>query len=87
MGNKKSLEVLPGNPSREERITALFEGKVIKVNDHREMYYKLDKFKRLAFSYTNHPSSFHPFMDGFNYTPILDDFTHNGDLKSITVLM
>lgn len=85
--NKERFQAIIGNPSREERITALLEGKVIKVKDYREMYYKLDKYRRLAFSYTNHPSSFHPFMDGFNYTSVLDDYNHNGDSKRISILV
>ena len=86
MSNKERFQVINGNPPREERINALFNSKIIKVIDHREMFYKLDKYKRLTFGYTNHPSSFHPFMDGFNYTVVLDDYTHNGERKHISII-
>lgn len=75
---KDRYSVLEGNPSREERIQALFKGKVIQVVTHRTTYYKLDKYQRLCFSYTNHPDSFQPFHEGFNYYHVMDDYDSPG---------
>jgi hypothetical protein len=74
MGEISRYCVLDGNPSRKERIEALFNNKTIKVTDYRTLFHKLDKYQRLTFSDTGHPDSFHPYQDGYDYSKVLDDY-------------
>ncbi len=81
---KNRFSILENNPTRKERIDALFNGSIIQVTvEGNTDYYKLDKYHRLMFSYTGHPDSFHPYYEGFNYDKVLDDFDHNGNKKTI----
>jgi|GEM_PF-6520493 len=84
---KDRYSVLEGNPSREERIQALLNGNIIQVDTHRTMYYKLDKYHKLRFSYTNHPDSFHPFHEGFNYYHVLDDYDLPGGNRKKRIII
>lgn len=75
MNNEQKYEINEGNPSRKERIEALFNGKIIKVTDkYSTLFHKLDKYDRLTFSYTGHPDSFQPYTDGYDFTRVLEDF-------------
>lgn len=71
---KIRYSIVEGNPTREQRVEALYDGKVIKVTDYKVTYYKLDKYQRLTFSFTGHPDSFQPYHKGFDYSDVLDDY-------------
>lgn len=85
--NKKSVKerysVRDGNPSREERIKALFDNKIFKVNS---TFHKLDRFHRMTFSKTGNVSSFHPYQSAYDYSKVLDDYDHNGEPKKIQII-
>ena len=84
---KLRYSVRGDNPSREDRLKALLEGKVILISTNMPMYYKLDKYLRLTFSRTGHESSFHPYQDGFNYRHVLDDYDQpSGWIKRIKII-
>lgn len=78
---KQRYNVIEGNPTREERLLALLNNKIIKVKNYRTMFYKLDKYQRLCFSYTGHPSSFQPYQNGFDYYHVLDDYDVAGGMR------
>lgn len=84
--------VLEGNPSRMERMTALYEGKVIRetcvVPDKGtvDFYYKLDERSRLLFSGSDLPEDFYPLNDAFNYGPVMRDVMEDGTYKLFTIL-
>jgi hypothetical protein len=84
---KERYKVLEINPSRKLRLESLISGKIIKVTNYRTMYYKLDKYYRLCFSSTGHPSSYHPFNQGFNYTDILDDLDSSSNSQNIVEII
>ena len=76
------------NPSREERIKALFNGQLIQIKEGGTVtYYKLDKYKRLCFSSTGHESSFHPYYKGFDYAHVLDDYNEVSNVEKRIVIL
>lgn len=84
---RERYSIKEGNPTREERIQALYEGKMIKIKTYRTMYYRLDKYKRLCFSYTGHESSFHPYHSGFDYTNVLDDYAAPSEIDKVVCII
>lgn len=84
---KNRYSVIEGNPSRQERMEALFNGKTIKVKTYTVTYYRLDKYQRLCFSSTNHESSYQPYHEGFNYAHVLDDIQQaSNSKKTISII-
>jgi hypothetical protein len=84
---KERYSAIQENPSRKERIEALFDNKIIKVTDYRIVYHKLDKYQRLTFSDTGLPDSFHPYKQGYDYSKVLDDFNETANSqKKIEIL-
>lgn len=84
---KDRFSILKGNPTREERIKALYTGKIIKVTDPSTTYHKLDRYCRLTFSTTCHPSSFHPYHHGYDYSKVLDDYNETtNSIREIEIL-
>lgn len=71
---RNRYSVNEGNPTRKERIDALFGNKTLQVTGSQTLYHRLDKYQRLTFSYTGHPSSFMPYENGFDYSKVLDDY-------------
>lgn len=80
--------LLEHNPTREERLLALLEGKIIEKTTYRKengreefriQYFKMNKHTGLSFSYKNHPSSFHPYHNMFDFSDVLEDIDHNKD--------
>ena len=84
---KDRYSVLEGNPTREERLATLLEGKVIRVETYRIMYYKLDRYHRLCFSYTGHKSSFQPFYNAYDYSDVLDDYDWAGNQEKVLTII
>ena len=84
---KNRYSVLKGNPTREERLTALLEGKVIRVESYKIMYYKLGRYHRLCFSYAGHMSSFEPFSSGYDYSKVLDDYDWVGNHEKVITII
>lgn len=79
--------IIESNPSREERMKAFLDGKLIKrieQDGKRIVWLKLNKYYGVSFSLDRknefpHPDSFHPFHDVFNYHYVLEDYDHNNE--------
>lgn len=84
--------VLEGNPTRVERLTALYDGKVLRETyvvpgkGSVDFYYKLDGKGRLMFSGSDLPEDFYPVKESFNYGPVMRDVMDDGTYKVFTIL-
>lgn len=92
---KKRMEetmykVLEGNPSRGDRLKALYNGKILRETcvtsgGSVNFFYKLDDKGRLHFSSTDKPEDFFALKDSYNYGPVMVDVLEDGSYKIFTV--